>query len=126
MCLSRPSCSFSGCVRAGFHLYCLLGMSFSVHSTFAHWGRKMGKLYVDTQEASWMQKICIGDFHVFVYSCILIWLYMCLCFSMLIYYLQAIARSLKFTNNQLRMQLQTVSFSRISLISSTSILCRSE
>ncbi|XP_068176192.1 transmembrane channel-like protein 3 isoform X2 [Antennarius striatus] len=28
-------------------------------------------------------------------------------FSMLIYYLQAIARSLKFTNNQLRMQLQT-------------------
>lgn len=28
---------------------------------------------------------------------------------MLIYYLQAIARSLKFTNNQLRMQLQTVS-----------------
>ncbi|CAF95966.1 unnamed protein product [Tetraodon nigroviridis] len=31
-------------------------------------------------------------------------------FSMLIYYLQAIARSLKFTNNQLRMQLQTVSF----------------
>uniref|UniRef100_A0A6Q2XH77 Transmembrane channel-like protein n=1 Tax=Esox lucius TaxID=8010 RepID=A0A6Q2XH77_ESOLU len=29
---------------------------------------------------------------------------------MLIYYLQAIARSLKFTNNQLRMQLQTVSF----------------
>uniref|UniRef100_A0A3P8X8T9 Transmembrane channel-like protein n=1 Tax=Esox lucius TaxID=8010 RepID=A0A3P8X8T9_ESOLU len=33
-----------------------------------------------------------------------------MCFSMLIYYLQAIARSLKFTNNQLRMQLQTVSF----------------
>lgn len=32
-----------------------------------------------------------------------------LCFSMLIYYLQAIARSLKFTNNQLRMQLQRVS-----------------
>lgn len=30
--------------------------------------------------------------------------------SMLIYYLQAIARSLKFTNNQLRMQLQTVGF----------------
>uniref|UniRef100_A0A6Q2YBA5 Transmembrane channel-like protein n=1 Tax=Esox lucius TaxID=8010 RepID=A0A6Q2YBA5_ESOLU len=30
-----------------------------------------------------------------------------MCFSMLIYYLQAIARSLKFTNNQLRMQLQT-------------------
>uniref|UniRef100_A0A674EPA9 Transmembrane channel-like protein n=1 Tax=Salmo trutta TaxID=8032 RepID=A0A674EPA9_SALTR len=29
---------------------------------------------------------------------------------MLIYYLQAIARSLKFTNNQLRMQLQTVSY----------------
>ena len=29
---------------------------------------------------------------------------------MLIYYLQAIARSLKFTNNQLRQQLQTVSF----------------
>jgi len=28
---------------------------------------------------------------------------------MLIYYLQAIARSLKFTNNQLRLQLQTVS-----------------
>ena len=27
---------------------------------------------------------------------------------MLIYYLQAIARSLKYTNNQLRMQLQTV------------------
>lgn len=27
---------------------------------------------------------------------------------MLIYYLQAIARSLKFTNSQLRMQLQTV------------------
>lgn len=34
----------------------------------------------------------------------------CLCCSMLIYYLQAIARSLKFTNNQLRLQLQTVSF----------------
>uniref|UniRef100_A0A8C7J6U3 Transmembrane channel-like protein n=1 Tax=Oncorhynchus kisutch TaxID=8019 RepID=A0A8C7J6U3_ONCKI len=31
---------------------------------------------------------------------------------MLIYYLQAIARSLKFTNNQLRMQLQTVSYRR--------------
>uniref|UniRef100_A0A8C7WZD1 Transmembrane channel-like protein n=1 Tax=Oryzias sinensis TaxID=183150 RepID=A0A8C7WZD1_9TELE len=31
---------------------------------------------------------------------------------MLIYYLQAIARSLKFTNNQLRLQLQTVRFSR--------------
>lgn len=33
--------------------------------------------------------------------------------SMLIYYLQSIARSLKFTNNQLRMQLQTVSHSSI-------------
>uniref|UniRef100_A0A8C7VQM8 Transmembrane channel-like protein n=1 Tax=Oncorhynchus mykiss TaxID=8022 RepID=A0A8C7VQM8_ONCMY len=33
---------------------------------------------------------------------------------MLIYYLQAIARSLKFTNNQLRMQLQTVSYRRYS------------
>lgn len=29
--------------------------------------------------------------------------------SMLIYYLQSIARSLKFTNNQLRMKIQTVS-----------------
>lgn len=35
---------------------------------------------------------------------------------MLIYYLQAIARSLKFTNNQLRMQLQTVSFDNFAII----------
>uniref|UniRef100_A0A673ZCK5 Transmembrane channel-like protein n=1 Tax=Salmo trutta TaxID=8032 RepID=A0A673ZCK5_SALTR len=38
---------------------------------------------------------------------------------MLIYYLQAIARSLKFTNNQLRMQLQTVSYRRYSYSSRT-------
>uniref|UniRef100_A0A3B5LNL8 Transmembrane channel-like protein n=1 Tax=Xiphophorus couchianus TaxID=32473 RepID=A0A3B5LNL8_9TELE len=34
---------------------------------------------------------------------------------MLIYYLQAIARSLKFTNNQLRIQLQTVSFKIVTM-----------
>lgn len=46
----------------------------------------------------------------------------CLCCSMLIYYLQAIARSLKFTNNQLRLQLQTVSFIWLSY---TKINCKS-
>ncbi len=43
------------------------------------------------------------------------------CFSMLIYYLQAIARSLKFTNNQLRMQLQTVSLMFITVCQATRV-----